>query len=316
MRDAFVNKILELAKADPNLILVTGDLGFGIFNQFREECPEQFLNVGIAEQNMMSISAGLALSGRNVFTYSLGNFPTLRCFEQLRNDCCYHKANVTVVASGGGFSYGPLGFSHHATEELSVTRAIPNMVVVAPGTAWEAWQATEALAAWQGTAYLRLDKSFAEESRLSAGFSLGKARRIMEGYDFSIIATGGVLGEAVAAAKVLRKSNINARVISMHTVKPLDTDAVLEAASETDGILTLEEHTLVGGLGSAVAETCLRNGVAPKRFKSLGLADVFPDVVGSQAYLRARYGIDVDAIVSAIKESFSSPTVVEHTAST
>ena len=315
MRDAFVSRILELAKEDPDLILVTGDLGFGIFDQFRAECPTQVLNVGVAEQNMSSISAGLALSGRNVFTYSLGNFPTLRCLEQIRNDSCYHEANVTVVASGGGFSYGPLGFSHHATEDLSVTRAIPNMVVVAPGTAWEAWRATEELSRRRGTAYLRLDKSFAQESRLATGFALGKARRILEGYDFSIIATGGVLGEAVAAAQTLRNSNISARVLSMHTVKPLDEAAILEAASETGGILTLEEHTVIGGLGSAVAETCLRHGISPKRFKSLGVMDVFPDVVGSQSFLRARYGIDEDAIVSAITDSSSRSAVLERTAS-
>lgn len=300
MRDAFITRLLELARNDPDIVLITGDLGFGVLDEFRRELPGQFLNAGVAEQNMMGIATGLALSGKNVFTYSIGNFPTLRCFEQLRNGACYHEANVTVVAIGGGFSYGPLGFSHHATEDLSVIRALPNVSVVAPGSTWEAWCATEQLTNRRGTAYLRLDKSSAQEPQTRTPFAVGKARTFREGRDYTIIATGGILEEAVAAADELRGYDIHVAVLSMHTVKPLDAEAVLAAARATGGILTLEENTKLGGLGSAVAEVCMEHGVMPRHFRSLGVADEFPDVVGSQRFLRERCGIDKAVVVGAV----------------
>ena len=148
-----------LAERDSRLMLVTGDLGFGVLNRFIERFPRQFLNVGVAEQNMTGIAAGLALEGRTVFTYSIGNFPTLRCLEQLRNDAAYHGANVKVVAVGGGFSYGSLGFSHHATEDLAILRALPNVTVVAPGDDWETQEATTAIWEQPGTCYIRLDRA-------------------------------------------------------------------------------------------------------------------------------------------------------------
>jgi len=297
VRGAFVRRLSSLAERDPKVFLITGDLGFGVLTGFAERFPRQYLNAGVAEQNMTGLATGLALEGRIVFVYSIANFPTLRSLEQLRNDVCYHEANVKVVAVGGGFSYGALGISHHATEDLSILRALPGIAVVAPGDRWEAGEATEAVASRPGACYLRLERSAsAEESREGDVFELGRACVVRQGHDLTLITAGGILGEALKAAEVLGERGVQCRVLSMHTVKPLDHHAVAAACSETGGIITVEEHTLDGGLGSAVAEACMDAGVYPKRFARIGLRSVFSSIVGSQEYLRSCYGLDAVAI--------------------
>jgi transketolase len=301
MRDAFVRRLMLLAAADPRITLVTGDLGFGVLTPFKERFPRQYVNAGVAEQNMTGLATGLAREGRIVFTYSIANFPTLRCLEQIRNDACYHKANVKVVAIGGGFSYGALGISHHATEDLSIMRALPEMTVVAPGDLWETEEATAAIANQPGTCYLRLDKSAAPPShRGDEAFALGRARVVRDGADATLVAAGGILGEALAAAEALDGEGIGCRVISMHTLKPFDAGAVVSACRDTGGIVTVEENTVDGGLGGAVAEACLDAGVAPGFFRRIGLRAGFSCIVGSQPYLRGRYGLDAAAIRAAV----------------
>ena len=303
MRDTFIKSLEALAEADPRVFLITGDLGFGVLEGFRKRRPHQFLNAGVAEQNMTGLAAGLALDGRIVFTYSIANFPTLRCLEQIRNDAAYHDANVNVVAIGGGFSYGALGISHHATEDLSVLRAMPGLTVVSPGDDWEVSEAVPALAETLGTTYLRLDKSSAGDTqRKGERFLLGKIRRVREGGDFTLAVTGGILGVALAAADRLAAEGIRCRVLSVHTLKPLDSEELIAAARETRGVVTLEEHTVLGGLGGAVAEILLEGGVIPRRFYRMGLRDGFSSVVGSQEYLRSLYGLDADAIAAKVKE--------------
>ena len=303
MRDAFVASLMTLADHDPRIFLITGDLGFGVLDTFARTRPHQFLNAGVAEQNMTGIAAGLALDGRVVFTYSIANFPTLRPLEQIRNDAAYHDANVNVVAIGGGFSYGALGISHHATEDLAIMRALPGVTVVAPGDDWEAEQAVPALAAARGTTYLRLDKSSAGRTdRSRERFELGKARRLRDGDALTLVVAGGILGVALAAADELRdRVGVHCRVLSMHTIAPLDTDALLEAARDTGGVVTVEEHTVHGGLGGAVAETLLEAGVSPRLFHRIGLRAGFSSVVGSQDYLRSVYGLDQPAIVATVR---------------
>lgn len=302
MRDVFIARLLEIAKADPRVMLVTGDLGFGVLDTFARTLPKQFLNVGVAEQNMTGVATGLALEGRTVFTYSIANFPTLRCLEQIRNDACYHGANVKIVAIGGGFSYGALGISHHATEDLAILRALPEITVVSPGDDWETAEATAALVRTPGACYLRLDKSTAGDTRRpDEEFALGRARVVREGRDITIAATGGILGVVLEAADRLAASGITPRVLSVHTIKPFDRQTVLDACRETGGLITVEEHTLDGGLGSAAAETCLDAGVRPKRFARIGLSAGFSSIVGSQAHLRHRYGMDAAAIVDRVR---------------
>jgi transketolase len=314
MRDAFVARLARIAEADPRIFLITGDLGFGVLDEFERRFPRQYLNAGVAEQNMTGLATGIAMEGRIVFTYSIGNFPTLRCLEQIRNDAIYHGANVKVVSIGGGFSYGSLGMSHHATEDLAVMRSM-GIPVVAPGCDWEASEAVAALVQTPGACYLRLDRASASRTEAAnEPFALGRARELRSGSDATVIATGGILSEVLVAADQLRhERGIECRVLSMHTVNPLDIGAVIAAARETGGIVTVEEHTINGGLGGAVAEACLDNGVAPRKFKRLGLRGGFAAIVGKQEYLRSRYGIDHVAIRAAV-ESFARRPAGRHAA--
>jgi transketolase len=303
VRDAFIARLELLAAADPRVFLVTGDLGFGVLDGYARRFPHQYLNAGVAEQNMTGLATGMALEGRIVFTYSIANFPTLRCLEQIRNDAAYHDAGVKVVAIGGGFSYGALGMSHHATEDLAILRAIPCITVVAPGCLWEAEEATEAIIKTPGVCYLRIDKSSAgRTNRGGERFELGRIRTIRDGDDVTLMAIGGILGVALKAAENLATEGISARVLSVHTLRPFDAETLFRACRETGGIITIEEHVVDGGLGGLVAETCMEAAVVPRAFHRIGLRSGFASIVGSQAYLRARYGMDEGAIVAAAKE--------------
>ena len=256
MRDAFVSTLTELARGDETVVLVTGDLGFGIFDDFIAKCPNQFINVGVAEQNMIGVSTGMALEGYRMICYSIANFGTMRCLEQIRNDACYHGANVTVVSSGGGFTYGPLGMSHHATEDVAVMRALPGTQIVVPADAWESAEATKALVMSGGVSYLRIEKDTISTPRADGEvFRIGKARRVRDGRDLTLITMGGIIKEALEAARVLNsRHGIHCRVVSMHSVKPLDKEEICLAAQETGGIIVIEEHSRIGGLGGAVSE--------------------------------------------------------------
>lgn len=301
MRDAFVSQLIEMAAEDPRIFLITGDLGFGVLDEFERRFPRQFLNAGVAEQNMTALAAGLALEGRTVFTYSIANFATLRCLEQIRNDACYHDANVNVVAIGGGFSYGALGTSHHATEDLAILRALPSITVVAPGDDWEAREATIALASTPGTSYLRLDRSATPSTRRGdEPFMLGHSRVVREGDAATVVVTGGLLRVAMEVVDELQASGLACRLLSMHTVKPIDREALVAACRETGGLVTFEEHSVDGGLGSAVLEACADAGVFPQRFKRIGLRAGFSSIVGSQEYLRGRYSLDGPALRAAL----------------
>jgi transketolase len=302
MRDAFVRALSELAAEDPRVMLITGDLGFGVLTDFAERFPESYLNAGVAEQNMTAVACGMAMAGARAYTYSIGNFPTLRCLEQLRNDVCYHHADVTVVAVGGGFSYGQVGMSHFATEDLAILRTLPQMTVVAPSDPWQAYALTRQMHAAGGPQYLRIDKSLAG---LAEGpVELGRARQVRAGSDAVIFAIGGILGEAAAAAGALAEQDgVEVRVIDVHTIKPLDVETVCEAALACRVVLTLEEHSVIGGLGGAVAEALLSEGVRVERFVRLGIKDCHPSEVGDQAYLRARHGLDRASVARALREA-------------
>lgn len=301
MKGVFVETLLRLAEQNPKLIVLTADLGYGMFEPFVERFPRQYLNVGVAEQNMMGVAAGLALDGRNVFTYSIANFPTLRCLEQIRNDVCYHGANVTIVATGAGFSYGPLGFSHHATEDLGILRSLPGMTVLSPGDDWEVGECTKAAAQLVGPCYLRLDKGSVTGVRQSdEPFVIGRARRLREGRDATLVATGSILPVVLEAAEHMAASGVKCGVLSMPTVKPLDVFSLADAAEHSGGIFTFEEHTIDGGLGGAVAENLLECGIVPRVFHRFGLRGGFATLVGSQAYLRKAYHLDAASIAQQV----------------
>jgi len=302
MRDAFVQELTLLAESDPDIVLITGDLGFGIFDDFSSRFPKQFLNVGVAEQNLMMVSAGMALAGKKIYAYSIGNFPTQRCLEQIRNDICYHDLNVTIIGMGGGFSYGQLGMSHHATEDISIIRALPNIRVVAPTSSFEVREIMKSLYNFNGPTYLRLDKSQNRNYPESISFDFEKANILREGAAVSLICTGGIMEEVIHAADELSVEGIHCRVISMHTIKPIDKNTIKLASEETGGIISIEENTIIGGLGSAIAECCLESDCRPKFFKRVGLKDCYSSIVGDQKYLRSYYDMDSESIKKIVKK--------------
>lgn len=312
MRSAFVSALIRAAESDSSIVLVTGDLGFGVLTDFAARLPAQFVNAGVAEQNMTAIACGLALEGRKVFTYSIANFATLRCLEQIRNDVCYHEANVTVVAVGGGYSYGQLGHSHFATEDVAIMRTLPGLKVFTPSSAWEAAKATEYVIAAGGPAYLRLDRTAAPENATNEPFEFGRARAITSGSDVAIFAFGSVVTEALKAEQELRHFGIAVRVVSIHTMKPFDRDNVIDAARSRMGIVSLEEHSTVGGLGSVIAETCMEARILPRFYLRFGLQDRFPEVVGDQDYLRRLAGIDAETIAQSVRDAMKNLTEKEH----
>lgn len=301
MRDHFIRRLAQLASTDKRIVLITGDLGFGVFDDFRRDFPNQFINAGVSEQNMTMLATGMALEGRIAFTYSIGNFPTLRCLEMIRNDAAYHGANVKVVCIGGGFSYGALGISHHATEDLAIMRSLPDVTVVAPCGLWEATEATAAILQHPGTCYLRLDKDSGDDApQHGEVFKLGKARELRGGKDCTFFVVGGILKEVQRAAEKLAVQGVSSSIISMHTVKPIDQDAILKAANGTGMLVTVEEHTIHGGLGGAVAEVLADLGAMRARLLRIGLNAGFSSVVGSQEYLRKVYGLDADSIAFSV----------------
>jgi transketolase len=307
MRTAFIETLLEMALEDSRIVLVTGDLGFGVVFPFKEQLPNQFVNAGVAEQNMVGMAAGMALDGKIVFTYSIANFGVLRCLEQIRNDICYHQANVRVLSIGAGVAYGSLGPSHHATEDIAIMRALPNMLVVAPGDPIETRLATRALIDYEGPAYLRLGRANEPVVHpIEPEFRLGKAICVSQGTDVTLISTGGMLFNTVGAAAALLDHGIQCRVLSMHTVKPLDVECVLAAARDTTAIFTVEEHSIVGGLGSAVAEVLLEADLRPRYFKRIGLNNTFTSIVGDQSYLHSQYGLNIEGIVSAVLKTLAN----------
>ena len=303
MRDTFVRTLVELAKKDKNIELITGDLGFGVLKPYWEQVPDQFTDAGIAEQNMTTVAAGMALEGKTVFTYSIGNFPTLRCLEQIRNDCAYHNANVKVVCVGGGFVYGSLGMSHQATEDIAILRALPDVVVMAPADLVEAEEATKAIAAYPGTCYLRLGRG--GEKRIHDhidNFQIGKAIRVRDGEKVAIFSTGAIFEEVQAAYEILRAKGYNPAVYTFPTVKPLDREVIESCAKDFDLIVTCEEHNIVGGFGSAVAEVMAEMRQKKAYLLRIGLNDCYATRVGNQKYLREQYGMSAERIAERIEE--------------
>lgn len=306
MRTAFIKTLTKLAEKDDRICLVVGDLGYGVVEPFAKSFPKQFINVGVAEQNMIGIATGMSLSGKIVFVYSIGNFPTLRCLEQIRIDVCYHQANVKIVAVGGGFSYGSLGISHHALEDITVMRAMPNMTVLAPGDPVEVERATAALIDYPGPCYLRLGRAGEQIIHPdNLEFTIGKAIKVRHGTDLTIISTGALLERAIEVSDLLAGKGISVSVISMHTIKPLDTDAILKAGQDTGAIATLEEHTILGGLGGAVSEIIAESSLKETRFTRIGLESRFAESAGSQEYLRNSFGLSADNIVQRLMEFIS-----------
>ena len=297
MRDAFVRALMREMERNGRIVLVTGDLGFGVLQPVWNAYPGRIFNAGIAEQGMISLCAGLAMTGRQVVAYSIGNFPTMRPLEQIRNDCAYHGAEVKIVCVGGGFVYGSLGMSHHATEDLAVMRAIPEVTCFAPGDPAETEAVVPELFATKGTCYLRIGRGGEPtvHDRPVNDWHAPEAIRCREGADLAIFSTGGILTEVRRATELLESKGLKAEVVSFPCIKPLDAGTIRAAAHRHSLIVTVEEHNIAGGFGSAVCEVVAETGFAC-RVRRIGLQDTFPTVVGDQKYLRAIYGMNGDAI--------------------
>jgi transketolase len=290
VRTETIETLLDYARAHPDVMLLTGDLGYGVLERFAESLPAQYVNVGVCEQAMTGIAAGLALSTRRVVTYSIANFPTLHCLEQLRNDVCYHNLAVTVISVGGGLAYGTHGYSHHGVEELGIMAMLPNMAVLCPADPYEAVALLPQVMDRRGPAYLRLGR--AGEPILHASgtvIKLGSAVWMRRGRDIALLATGPILGRALKAAESLKAQNISASVVSFGTVRPLDVASIEEAARLHRAILTVEEHMVDGGFGSRVADVVLRSGLTPK-FGKFGMTEMLCGQVGNQAWLLDQLG--------------------------
>ena len=309
MRDAFVRALMREAAVRPELILITGDLGFGVLKPFWETYPKQFINAGIAEQSMTGMAAGLAREGHTVVTYSIGNFPTLRCIEQIRNDCAYHDASVKIVCVGGGFVYGSLGMSHHATEDMAVMRALPGVTVLTPGDPAEAEAAVSEMLRLPAVCYLRLGRGgepvLHQDPNELKNWSVPDACTLRSGKDIALLSAGGILTQTLDAAERLARSGISAEVVSFPCLKPLDVSKVRELSQRFRLIVTVEEHTILGGLGSAVAEVLAEQG-GPCRLRRIGMNDEYSSVVGTQQYLRHVYHMDSEAIASRSVEWLGS----------
>lgn len=307
MRNHLIAELETIASEDPRVTVLTADLGYSVLDSFARKFPDRCFNVGICEQNMAAVAAGLALEGNVAYTYSIGNFPVMRCLEQIRNCACYHDVNVKIIAVGGGFVYGQLGMSHHATEDIAITRALPNMRVFCPADPDEAVRVVRAAHSFNGPCYIRLARGGEPALHPSLKkYDVTKLLPLKEGGRIAVLATGPVLSEALSAAAALHEEGIEIGVYNCICLKPFDVDALHSIAGRYDALISIEEHNIVGGLGSIIADSLLetRPSSMPRLVK-LGLQDEYTSIVGSQAYLRRHYGLASDDVVRTVRELIS-----------
>jgi transketolase len=292
----------KLGQADPRVVLLSGDIGNKLFDAYKAAQGERFFNCGVAEQNMTGLATGLAINGFRPFTYTIAPFATTRCLEQIRTDAAYHNAPVTVVAVGAGLAYAGLGPTHHSCEDLAFLRAIPNMLVIAPADSWEVRAALRAVLQQDRPAYIRIGKK--GEPVVHAGpledFQIGRAITVREGSRVALLSTGNMLPEGLEAAKRLEAGGVSTRVMSFHTVKPLDEACLAETFARFEIVATLEEHSVVGGFGSAVAEWMVDNHVRGARLMRFGAPDSFFKQSGEQHYAREVLGLTGEHVAGRI----------------
>lgn len=304
MRKACLDQVYQLAKADKRVVFIGSDLGVGTLDQFKLEMPERFFIEGVSEANIIGMAAGLALEGHVVYVNTIATFITRRCFEQVVLDLCLHNANVRLIGNGGGLVYAPLGPTHEAIEDLAILRAIPGMTIIAPADAEEMRRAMRLTVDYPGPIYIRVAKGGDPiVSNGEAPFAIGKAIPMRQGADAVIVTTGITLKIGLDAAAALESEGLAVGVVHVPTVKPLDVAAILAAASGARAVVAVEEHSVIGGLGSAVAEVLAEADFhLAKRFKRIGIPDVFPDEYGSQESLLARFHITASDVAAAVRD--------------
>ena len=302
MRKTSLDMVQQLAQEDPRVVFVGSDLGPGVLSGFKEEMPDRFFMEGVSEAHIIGMAAGLAMDGKVVYVNTIATFLTRRCFEQLVNDACLHQAKVRLIANGGGLVYAPLGPTHLATDDIAILRAIPNMTIVAPADAEEMKRLIPQTVDWPGPIYIRLAKGGDKVvSRDELPFEIGRAIELKSGGDVTLVTTGVTLQIALDAATRLSEEGIGAGVLHMHTVKPLDEEALMERLSNVPALVTVEEHSLIGGLGSAAAELIAESDLNLS-FRRIGIPDLFPHQYGRQEDLMRIYGLTTENVMAVVKD--------------
>lgn len=305
MRNAFADEITQLASIDSRIVLLSGDIGNRLFEPFKTKFPNRFYNCGVAEANMASTAAGMAMCGLRPVTYTITPFNTTRCLEQIRNDICYHNVPVLIIGTGAGLSYASLGCTHHSCEDISFLRSIPNMTVLCPGDAMELRSLLRLVMKFDGPVYMRIGKKGEPIVHQDPpNLSIGKGYVLQEGRDLCILSTGNMLSIVLEACKILQASEVHAEVVSMHTVKPIDTDLLFELSQRFSFLATVEEHSLIGGLGASVSEWMADHSI-PLQLIRFGTQDLFPHPIGSQKYIRNLFKLNPQAIASQILQKMS-----------
>ena len=292
MRTAFIDTLRELARIDDRIFLLTADMGYSVFETFRDEFPDRFLNTGIAEQNTIGVAAGLASRGKIVFVYSIIPFVTMRCFEQVRLDLAYNFMNVKLVGVGAGLTYGPLGSSHHALEDIAIMRSLPDMTVLCPGDPIETRELIKRSYEYEGPVYIRLGKNgepkiHPDETRIE----IGKSITVLKGNDLALITTSNMLETGKKWVEEWKQDGVNVSLISMPSLKPFDSSTVKNLIDKEIPIITLEEHSVIGGLGSIISQVIATTG-KPVKFQQIGINDKFSHVVGGHEFQRKKFMLD------------------------
>ncbi|MGC8694749.1 MAG: transketolase family protein [Candidatus Micrarchaeia archaeon] len=300
MRKAFVRKLTELVSKNRDVYLLTGDLGFSVFDEFKEKFPDNYINVGLSEANMVGMAAGMAIESKQVFVYSIIPFVTFRVLEQIRNDLCEQNLPVKIVGVGEGLTYATEGPTHHAIDDIGVMTSLPNITVLSPSDPIEVYTLTEQSIDLASPVYMRLGRSGEEIiNNINANIKIGKGNIIKDGKDIAIISTGNMVYNAIKVSEIIEKYGIKATVVSMHTIKPLDEDLLKKIGNEFNNVFVLEEHILSSGLGSKIAFFLSKEHIFTNLY-FLGLPDEFVKINGKQEFLRKLYGLDINAIAQKI----------------
>lgn len=307
MRNAFADELTHLAE-DPRVVALSGDIGNRLFDRYKEKYPKRFYNCGVAEANMIGMAAGLAMAGLRPICYTITPFITYRCMEQIRVDVCYHNLPVIIVGTGSGLSYASLGATHHSLEEIAMLRTLPNMQIVCPADAWEVRAALREALKQKAPLYLRLGKKGEPQMHNKLpNLKIGKALVMREGKDFCLLSTGNMLPVALETAKLLAEQGLSAEVVSFHTVKPLDSEMLHHAFSQFQTVVSMEEHTTMGGFGSSLLEWKNRHHPKGARILTIGTSDTFLHDLGNQAHARRVFGLTPENIVKRILGEQSLP---------
>ncbi len=306
MRNAFADELTRLARSNERVVLLSGDIGNRLFDDFKQHCPSRFINCGVAEASMMGMAAGMAMSGLRPVVYTIVPFVTTRCLEQIRVDVCYHHAPVVIVGVGGGLCYAGLGATHHSCEDIAFLRMLPGMTVVCPGDPVEVRLALRAALEHDGPVYLRLGKKGEPTVHAQTpAFHIGRGIVLREGDDVALVSTGNMLPTACEVADRLRQSGLSSTVVSLHTVKPLDEPLLAELFERLPLVVTLEEHSVLGGLGGTVAEWAADSGAGGGRLLRIGTPDRFLHEAGDQSFARSRLGLDAGTIARRVLAAHS-----------